>query len=142
MRVPSTPINGPCQEGLRSTDQSDQSVRISNEAAIALACKLLSYIWDVVRIRSFRLMKTDWRRNIALALASLLGALPGALSATDAGLRLSAPTWMGNRIRFIEQMPGGGDVDIAWQLPVVEWWLREHGFTESSVPFMHQALQS
>ena len=75
-------------------------MRISNEAAIALACKLLSYLWGVVRIRSFRLMKTDWRRNIALALASLLGALPGALSATDAGLRLSAPTWMGNRIRF------------------------------------------
>jgi hypothetical protein len=43
--------------------------------------------------------------------------------------------WMGNRIRFIEQMPGGGDVDVAWQVPVVEWWLRQHGFTETAVPF-------
>jgi len=43
--------------------------------------------------------------------------------------------WMGNRIRFIEQVPGGGDVDVAWQVPVVEWWLQQHGFTETKVPY-------
>ena len=43
--------------------------------------------------------------------------------------------WMGNRIRFIEQMPGGGDIDLAWQVPVVEWWLQQHGFTETKVPY-------
>lgn len=43
--------------------------------------------------------------------------------------------WMGNRIRFIEQMAGGGDVDLAWQVPVVEWWLEQHGFTETKVPY-------
>lgn len=43
--------------------------------------------------------------------------------------------WMGNRIRFIEQLPGGGDVDVAWQVPVVEWWLQQHGFSEAKVPY-------
>lgn len=43
--------------------------------------------------------------------------------------------WMGNRIRFIEQMPGGGDIDLTWQVPMVEWWLAEHGFTDTTVPY-------
>jgi hypothetical protein len=43
--------------------------------------------------------------------------------------------WMGNRIRFIEQLPGGGDVDETWQVPVVEWWLQQHGFSETKVPY-------
>jgi hypothetical protein len=43
--------------------------------------------------------------------------------------------WMGGRIRAIEQMPGAGDVDVPWQLPVIEWWLRQHGFTEGHVPY-------
>lgn len=43
--------------------------------------------------------------------------------------------WMGNEIRLIEQMPGGGDIDLAWQVPVVEWWLAEHGFTDTTVPY-------
>lgn len=43
--------------------------------------------------------------------------------------------WMGNRIRFIEQLPGGGDIDMTWQVPAAEWWLREHGFTEKKVPW-------
>jgi hypothetical protein len=42
---------------------------------------------------------------------------------------------MGNRIRFIEQPPGAGDIDMAWQIPAVEWWLRAHGFTEDVVPY-------
>lgn len=43
--------------------------------------------------------------------------------------------WMGNRILFIEQPAGGGDIDLPWQVPVVEWWLAQHGFTEDKVPF-------
>jgi len=43
--------------------------------------------------------------------------------------------WMGNEIMLLEQMPGGGDIDVAWQVPVVEWWLGQHGFTETDVPF-------
>lgn len=43
--------------------------------------------------------------------------------------------WMGNRVLFIEQPAGGGDIDLPWQVPVVEWWLAQHGFTEDKVPF-------
>lgn len=43
--------------------------------------------------------------------------------------------WMGTKIGFIEQLPGGGDIDFAWQVPGVEWWLREHGFTETRTPY-------
>ena len=43
--------------------------------------------------------------------------------------------WMGNRIRLLEQLPGAGDIDFAWQVPVVEWWLAQHGFTAETVPY-------
>jgi len=42
--------------------------------------------------------------------------------------------WMGQRILPIKQW-GGLDVDYAWQVPLVEYWLREHGFSESSSPY-------
>ena len=35
--------------------------------------------------------------------------------------------WMGNRIAPIMSW-GGCDVDYEWQIPGVEYWLREHGF--------------
>jgi len=37
--------------------------------------------------------------------------------------------WMGRKIYPIKQW-GGLDVDFEWQLPQVEFWLRNHGFTE------------
>jgi hypothetical protein len=42
--------------------------------------------------------------------------------------------WMGQRIYPLKQW-GGCDVDYAWQIPSVEYWLREHKFTESLVPY-------
>ena len=42
--------------------------------------------------------------------------------------------WMGRRIYPLKQW-GGCDVDYAWQMPSVEYWLREHGFTESKTPY-------
>ena len=42
----------------------------------------------------------------------------------DAGLL--PQKWMGQRIAPIESW-GGGDVDYEWQIPVAEFWLREHG---------------
>ena len=42
--------------------------------------------------------------------------------------------WMGRRIYPLKQC-GGCDVDYAWQVPGVEYWLREHGFTESKTPY-------
>ena len=42
--------------------------------------------------------------------------------------------WMGRKILPIKQW-GGLDVDFPWQLPLVEYWLREHGFTETATPY-------
>lgn len=39
--------------------------------------------------------------------------------------------WMGRRIAPIESW-GGCDVDYEWQLPGVEFWLREHGYEEAA----------
>jgi GTP:adenosylcobinamide-phosphate guanylyltransferase len=39
--------------------------------------------------------------------------------------------WMGRRIYPLKQW-GGCDVDYAWQIPSVEYWLREHGFSKNS----------
>ena len=38
--------------------------------------------------------------------------------------------WMGRKIYPLKQW-GGLDVDYEWQMPQVEFWLREHGFTET-----------
>ena len=43
--------------------------------------------------------------------------------------------WMGRYIYPLKQW-GGCDVDYAWQIPLVEYWLREHKFTDSSVPYV------
>jgi hypothetical protein len=41
---------------------------------------------------------------------------------------------MGQRIYPLEQW-GGCDVDYDWQVPGVEHWLRQHGFTETDTPY-------
>ena len=41
--------------------------------------------------------------------------------------------WMGQRIYPLKQW-GGLDVDYEWQIPQVEYWLKEHGFTENKTP--------
>lgn len=42
--------------------------------------------------------------------------------------------WMGRRIYPLTQW-GGCDVDFAWQVPQVEYWLRDHGFSEAYTPY-------
>lgn len=42
--------------------------------------------------------------------------------------------WMGQRIAPIAQW-GGCDVDFPWQVPMVEYWLRAHGFSEEKTPY-------
>ena len=42
--------------------------------------------------------------------------------------------WMGQRIYPLKQW-GGCDVDYDWQVPGVEHWLRQHGFTETETPY-------
>ena len=43
--------------------------------------------------------------------------------------------WMGRRIYPLKQW-GGCDVDYAWQIPSVEYWLKEHGFTTKATPYL------
>ena len=40
--------------------------------------------------------------------------------------------WMGRRIYPLKQW-GGCDVDYEWQIPLVEFWLRKHGFDEKTI---------
>lgn len=44
--------------------------------------------------------------------------------------------WMGRQILPVKQW-GGCDVDYEWQVPLVEFWLRRHGFDESVTPYDH-----
>lgn len=45
--------------------------------------------------------------------------------------------WMGQKIYPIKQW-GGCDVDFEWQVPLVEFWLKKHGFTENTSPYDHK----
>ena len=42
--------------------------------------------------------------------------------------------WMGRKIFPIKQW-GGCDVDFEWQLPGVESWLKQHGFSDMRTPY-------
>lgn len=42
--------------------------------------------------------------------------------------------WQGKRQGFVEN-EFGFDVDARWQIPVIEYWLSEHGFTEAEKPW-------
>ena len=42
--------------------------------------------------------------------------------------------WLGQKTKCIKQW-GGLDIDYHWQVPIVEHWLKEHGFSESEIPF-------
>ena len=57
---------------------------------------------------------------------------PACLERLHAGLL--PQKWMGRKILPIKQW-GGLDVDYPWQVPLVEYWLREHGFTETGTPY-------
>lgn len=42
--------------------------------------------------------------------------------------------WMGQKIYPLKQW-GGCDIDYHWQVPGVEYWLKEHGFSETETPY-------
>lgn len=42
--------------------------------------------------------------------------------------------WMGRRIYPLKQA-AGCDVDFEWQIPGVEYWLRQNGFSETTTPY-------
>jgi hypothetical protein len=41
---------------------------------------------------------------------------------------------MGQKIYPLKQW-GGCDVDFEWQVPMVEYWLRKHGFSKKRTPY-------
>jgi hypothetical protein len=42
--------------------------------------------------------------------------------------------WMGQKIYPLKQW-GGLDIDYEWQLPQVEYWLKQHGFEKHKLPY-------
>ena len=42
--------------------------------------------------------------------------------------------WMGQKIYPLKQW-GGCDIDFEWQVPMVEYWLKQHGFSEEKTPY-------
>jgi len=62
------------------------------------------------------------------------------LFSDNASSRLPYP-WMGERTAPIVHQ-GGYDVDYDWQIPGVERWLRQQGFTTEKVPYADQAPTS
>ncbi|HOL35923.1 MAG TPA: cytidylyltransferase [bacterium] len=46
--------------------------------------------------------------------------------------------WMGKKILPLLQW-GGLDVDYEWQIPLVEFWLKKHGFTEEKIPYAQRS---
>jgi ligand-binding SRPBCC domain-containing protein len=42
--------------------------------------------------------------------------------------------WMGQHSYALEN-EYGFDIDAEWQVPVIENWLREHGFTKETSPY-------
>jgi D-3-phosphoglycerate dehydrogenase / 2-oxoglutarate reductase len=49
-------------------------------------------------------------------------------------------SWMGKRtVPIVHQ--GGFDVDYDWQIPGVERWLRQQGFTEDRIPYSEEPVQ-
>ena len=45
--------------------------------------------------------------------------------------------WMGQKIYPLKN-EGALDVDFEWQVPQIEFWLKEHGFTEKKTPYLKQ----
>ena len=52
----------------------------------------------------------------------------------DLSYGLLPQKWMGQKIYPLKQW-GGCDVDFEWQIPLVEYWLRQHGFSEERTPY-------
>jgi len=42
--------------------------------------------------------------------------------------------WMGQKIYPLKQW-GGCDIDYEWQIPLVEYWLKHHGFSTEKTPY-------
>ena len=70
----------------------------------------------------------DSQGDVHFADMSVSVVRPECLENLDGGLL--PQKWMGQRISPIPNW-GGCDVDYEWQIPMVEFWLRKHGFKEA-----------
>lgn len=68
-----------------------------------------------------------WFADVALSIVR-----PRCLENIENGLL--PQKWMGRKIYPLKQW-GGCDVDYEWQVPLVEYWLKKHGFTEDITPY-------
>jgi hypothetical protein len=69
----------------------------------------------------------DSQGNVYFADMGLSVVRPRCLDHLEGGLL--PQKWMGQRIHPIPSW-GGCDIDFEWQVPMVEFWLRRHGFKE------------
>jgi hypothetical protein len=69
----------------------------------------------------------DSQGNVYFADMGLSVVRPRCLEHLEDGLL--PQKWMGQRIHPIQSW-GGCDIDYEWQVPMVEFWLRKHGFGE------------
>jgi len=74
----------------------------------------------------------DSQGNVWFADMGLSIVRPKCLENIDEGLL--PQKWMGRNIYPLIQW-GGCDIDYKWQIPGVEFWLNEHGFTETKTPY-------
>ena len=68
-----------------------------------------------------------WFADVAVSVVR-----PHCMENMEAGLL--PQKWMGQKIYPIKQR-AGCDIDYAWQVPGVEFWLRDNGFSENSTPY-------
>lgn len=84
----------------------------------------LSALGDPTQMNCDRDSQGDaWFADVALSVVR-----PENLERLDEGML--PQKWMGQRISPIFN-EAGLDVDYEWQIPQVEWWLRQHGYRES-----------
>lgn len=70
----------------------------------------------------------DSQGNVYFADMSVSVVRPDCLEKMSEGML--PQKWMGNNIAPIPSW-GGCDVDYEWQIPMVEYWLKQHGFSEN-----------
>lgn len=49
--------------------------------------------------------------------------------------------WMGQKIHPLKQW-GGLDVDFEWQIPLAEYWLKKHGFSEANAAQIKKEIRT
>lgn len=128
-------------EALEKDPQADSAVTVSvyNMWSPLRARKLNSagYLDPFVPFEVFGDPRTincdrDSQGDVYFADMSLSVSKPHCLEGIQNGLL--PQKWMGQKILPIRNW-AGCDIDFEWQLPIVEFWLKSHGFSIESTPY-------